>query len=91
MPRATWQDSRDTSAVWAKAIRSPSDPVVVEPGAIPWLLLEVVGTDVRAHRGDRLTETTYIQRVNTTGGLAPSSGCDQSSNVGTRAVCTVQS
>ena len=32
--------------------------------------------------GIRLTVTTYIQRVNTTGGLAPTSGCD-ASTVGT--------
>ena len=45
MPRATWQDSRDTSAVWAKAIQTSSDPNFVKPGAIPWLLLEVVGLE----------------------------------------------
>ena len=45
MPRATWQDSRNTSAVWAKAIESSSEPDFVEPGAIPWLLLEVVGSE----------------------------------------------
>jgi hypothetical protein len=38
-PRATWQHSRDTSAVWALASASSSDPGFVEPGAIPWLLL----------------------------------------------------
>ena len=42
-PRATWQDSKDTSAVWAAAIASSSDPAFVAPGAIPWLLLDVVG------------------------------------------------
>jgi len=40
--RATWQHSRDTSAVWARAIASSSDPAFVAPGAIPWLLLELV-------------------------------------------------
>ena len=44
--RATWQHSRDTSTVRAKRSKSSSDPRFVEPEAIPWLLLEVVGTDV---------------------------------------------
>ncbi|HXG64508.1 MAG TPA: DUF3455 domain-containing protein [Blastocatellia bacterium] len=38
-----------------------------EPTAIPWLLLEAVSTD-----GPGIfSRVTYIQRVNTTGGLAP--------------------
>jgi hypothetical protein len=40
--RATWQDSRDTSAVWARVIASVADPNA--SGAIPWLLLQVAGT-----------------------------------------------
>jgi hypothetical protein len=80
--RATWQDSRDTSAVWAKLKTNAT--VVVDPEAIPWLLLEVVGTEDGPTGGHRLTETIYIQRVNTEGGLAPSIGCEQDSNVGAR-------
>ena len=57
--------------------QSPAEPDVVEPDAIPWLLLEVVGSEYGPTGGHRLTETTYIQRVNTIGGLAPSSGCDR--------------
>ena len=82
-PRATWQDSRDTSAVWAMAIKTYSKPDFVKPGAIPWLLLEVVGAEPDLDEGGRLTETKYIQRVNTAGGLAPTSGCDEA-NVGKR-------
>jgi hypothetical protein len=77
MARATWQHSRDTSTVWAKRIASSSDPTVVEPEAIPWLLLEVVGEDVGPTGGHRLTETTYIQRVHTSGGLEPPTDCAQ--------------
>ena len=29
-----------------------------------------------------LSNTTYIQRVNTTGGMAPATGCSQAGNVG---------
>ncbi len=89
--RATWEDSRDTSMVWAKVFVFPdgssgssTDPKFVAPGAIPWLLLNVVGTQAGPSGGDRLTETTYIQRLNTSGGVAPSSGCSQLSDVGNK-------
>jgi hypothetical protein len=81
--RAAWQ-ARDTSTVWARV--SPlSRPVVVRPDAIPWLLLETVGVQEGPTGGDTLTPTTFIQRVNTFGGLAPSSGCSQSADVGKKA------
>lgn len=35
--------------------------------------------------GDALTGTTFIQRVNTEGGTAPSTGGSQSTNLGTQA------
>jgi hypothetical protein len=84
-PRVTWQHSRDTSTVWAMAIASSSDPNFVAPGAIPWLLLRVVGTEPGPTGGDRLTATTFIQRLNTAGGVAPSMGCASSTGVGARA------
>lgn len=84
-PRATWQHSRDTSTVWAVAIQSSSDPAFVEPGAIPWLLLWVVGAQDGPTDGDKLSETTFIQRLNTVGGIAPSTGCTLSTDVGKRA------
>ena len=70
-PRVTWQDSEDTSKVWASALRA----VTVDPGAIPWVLLQVVGAEDGPTGGDELSETTYIQRLNTVGGLAPSTPC----------------
>jgi hypothetical protein len=81
LARATWQ-FKDTSSAWAMAIQSSIDPAFVTPGAIPWLLLKVVGTQVGPVGGDRLLETTFIQRVNTVGGSAPSPTCAQ---VGVRA------
>ena len=82
--RATWQHSDDTSAVWAKAIETVTDPTWVEPGAIPWLLLEVVGwSDGESPR--RLARATRIQRVNTEGGTAPETGCAEAGDVGDRA------
>jgi hypothetical protein len=83
--RAAWQDSRDASAVWGRATASSSDPNFVAPNAIPWLRIEVVGTQEGPRGGDELTETTFIQRLNTTGGVAPASGCSQSTDIGNRA------
>jgi Protein of unknown function (DUF3455) len=68
--RATWQHSRDTSAVWAMATVTYANADVVEPGAIPWLLLKVVGTQDGPTDGDKLSETTFIHRLNTSGGSA---------------------
>ena len=84
MIRATWQHSRDTSAVWGqvKPGNSSSDPGFVAPNAIAWLLVTVVGGQDGPTGGDTLTETTFIQRLNTSGGVAPSTGCTSSTDVG---------
>jgi hypothetical protein len=84
--RATWQGSFDTSAVWARATASSTDPNFVAPGAIPWLLLQAVGLQRGPTGGDLLARTTFIQRLNTAGGLAPSTGCSQPANVGATAL-----
>jgi hypothetical protein len=78
--RATWQHSRDTSAVWAMAIASSTDPVYVTPGAIPWLLLQIVGAQDGPTGGTKISGTTFIQRVNTAGGSAPAGGCPATGN-----------
>ena len=58
--------------------------VTVDPRAIPWLRLSAASTSAGPD-GDRLARTTYIQRLNTTGGLAPvASECDPTA-VGARA------
>ena len=84
IPRATWQHSNDTSAVWAMAIASSSDPNFVAPDAIPWLLLDVVGDQQGPTGGARLTRTAFIQRLNTSGGIAPLSGCAVATDIGKR-------
>lgn len=61
----SWQAKDGSTAV---AARVDGVPVA---GTIPWLLLTVT----TATEG-RLGGTTFIQRVNTTGGAAPASGCD---------------
>jgi hypothetical protein len=81
--RATWQ-YRDTSKVWAK-VHQPNGAVTVDPTAIAWLLLDGVGSQNGPTGGDKLTGTTFVQRLNTTGGLAPSTGCSSSADVGNTA------
>jgi hypothetical protein len=84
--RATWQHSRDTSTVWGGQAISSSDPDFVAPDAIPWLLLQVVGAQDGPTGGDKLLETTFIQRLTTSGGVAPSTGCTRSTDVGNKAL-----
>jgi hypothetical protein len=81
--RATWQHSRDGSSVWARLHTNGS--VVVNPTAIAWLLLDVVGTQDGLAGGDILSKTTQIQRLNTTGGVAPAHGCSSPSDAGNTA------
>jgi hypothetical protein len=83
--RATWEDSRDTSTVWAAAEKSSTDPNFVAPGAIAWVKLKVLGAQDGPGGGDRLSATTFIQRVNTAGGSAPSTGCAGLADVGKKA------
>jgi hypothetical protein len=85
--RATWQHSKDTSTVWGKVAdgNSSSDPAYVAPGAIPWLLVTGVGAQNGPTGGDKLSGTTYIQRVNTAGGVAPATGCASLADVGNKA------
>jgi hypothetical protein len=84
--RATWQ-SRDTSTVWGSVgpNDSSSDAAFVKPGAIAWLKVTITGAEEGPSGGDNLTETTFIQRLNTVGGLAPSTGCASLSDVGREA------
>ena len=59
----TWESNSGSKVVGAKVAG-----VTVDSTAIPWLLLRAVSAD-----GPGIfARTTYIQRVNTVGGLAPS-------------------
>jgi hypothetical protein len=69
-PGPTWAWN-DKSAVTGKRLKSVDSPY---KDAIPWLLLEAVD-----HSGKgRLSQVTYIQRVDTKGGKPPATGCDVS-------------
>jgi hypothetical protein len=76
MPRPTWQDAHDGSAVWGKVFGQPlTDPNYVAAGAVAWLLLEAAGTAAGPIGGEMLAKTTFIHRVNTQGGVAPAGAC----------------
>jgi hypothetical protein len=81
LARATWQSSIDTSTVWAKKIGESSDRAYVEEGAIPWFLLQVTGMQRGPSGGSLLSPTTFIQRVNTTGGVMPATGCAEAGKI----------
>jgi hypothetical protein len=75
---ATWQGF-DTSRVWAKATgtlpASPDQESCPHSGAIPCLLLESIGNQKGPSGGRLLADTTFVQRLNTNGGAAPTTAC----------------
>jgi uncharacterized protein DUF3455 len=85
--RATWQHSRDSSIVWAEVKNgdASTDSGFVKDGAVAWLKLTVVGSDDGPTGGDTLSKSTFVQRLNTSGGLAPKTGCGSLEDVGTQA------
>ncbi len=83
--RATWQDSRDSSIVWGGQATQYTESDFVAPGAIAWLRLPMAGVQAGPSGGNTLTATTFIQRLNTSGGVAPSSGCSEPAHVGAKA------
>ena len=74
--------------VWAQVVLqddASTDPDFVAPGAVAWLKLTVKGARSGPDGGDTLTRTTFIHRVNTSGGAAPLSGCTTAADVGNQA------
>jgi hypothetical protein len=76
---ATWQSSFDTSKVWAQkvgSIEAGSDPVSCpNTGAIACLLLQSIGNKEGPTGGNLLARVTFVQRLNTKGGSAPTTAC----------------
>lgn len=66
----SWRAPDNSVIVAARVAGAPAP----SPTAIPWLLLRV--TSRSGPPGGLFSSTTYIQRVNTTGGLAPATGCN---------------
>ena len=81
--RATWETSRDTSTIWAAVV--PDGSATVDPNSIAWLKLAVVGAEDGPTGGGKLSDTKFVQRLNTSGGLAPSTGCSSATDVGHKA------
>jgi hypothetical protein len=94
---ATWQSSFDSSKVWAQvplsnsttppspaSIPAGSDPSCPNTGSIACLLLQSIGSLQGPTGGKFLTQTTFVQRLNTNGGSAPddADGCGSTTNVG---------
>jgi Protein of unknown function (DUF3455) len=76
---ATWQSSFDTSKVWAAAvghIDAGTDPASCpNKGAIQCLLLKSLGNKQGTIGGGLLDKVSFVQRLNTKGGSAPTSAC----------------
>lgn len=70
----TWQSNDGSSVVAAKLAQTPG-----EAGAIPWLLLQA-----KSHAAEegRFSDVTYVQRLSTVGGVAPTDVCDATHNLG---------
>lgn len=64
----SWE-ANDGSRIMGKAVASAPSP---DADSIPWLLVTVIGHS----GGGVLARVTSVQRVNTKGGKASSSGCD---------------
>ncbi len=78
--RATWENSRDTSTIWAAVV--PDGSATVDPNSIAWLKLAVVGAEDGPTGGGKLSDTKFVQRLSTFGGLAPTTGCSSLADVG---------
>ena len=84
---ATWQTSFDSSKVWAQVLNANSIPAGSDPscpntGAIACLLLQSIGSEQGPTGGNVMTQVTFIQRLNTSGGSAPTDGCLVAGDVG---------
>jgi hypothetical protein len=73
----SWQ-ARDGSKVTATL---DATPITVDATAIPWLRLRVTSATAGPD-GDRLADTKYIQRIETTGGLAPAASTCNADTLG---------
>jgi hypothetical protein len=75
---ATWQSSLDTSKVWAQkvgGIPAGSDKSCPNTGSIDCLLLQSIGNQEGPTGGKLLAKVTFVQRLNTSGGAAPTTAC----------------
>lgn len=64
----TWEGLDGSTVVGARVAAAPSP----DPSAIPWLLLSAASNTGHG----LMSKVTFIQRLDTVGGLAPQTGCD---------------
>ena len=62
----TWEALDGSSVVGAKVEAATTDPT-----SVPWLLLRAASHE----GGGRMADVTFVQRIQTSGGVAPSQGC----------------
>lgn len=60
---------KDGGSITAKAVQKTDAP---DKGSAQWLLLEVI----KQQKAGLLAQTSFVQRINTQGGIAPTVGCD---------------
>jgi hypothetical protein len=70
----TWELAADKSSVKGSVLQK----VAHDPGAVPWLLVKGEPTSADGAAGGVLARVRFIQRVETTGGVEPASGCEAS-------------
>ncbi len=70
----TWQANDGSSVVGAKL-----QAATVDPSAVPWLLLQAKS---HATEVGRFSDVSYVQRLSTVGGNAPTDVCDATHNLG---------
>jgi hypothetical protein len=71
----SWQ-ANDGSTVVGKL---DAPPLIKDLTAVPWLRLSIASRTAGPDGGDRLLDTSFIQRINTVGGVAPpASECNAS-------------
>ena len=76
----TWQAKDGSKVVGARV-----NGVNVDPTAIDWLLLSATPTAPGPHGRGTLADTSFIQRLNTTGGRPPAAANCNATTVGTQA------
>jgi hypothetical protein len=65
----------------SKVVTKKIAAATVDPDAIPWLLTQTLSTSGEG----LLSDVTYVQRLSTVGGLAPTSGCTVAGDAGKEA------
>src|SRR5713101_8203534 len=72
-----------TSRSLTFSVRIPTPTNLPRP---PCLLLQTIGSKTGPSGRKGMSQTTFIQRLNTNGGSAPATGCSASTDVGKQAL-----